>query len=164
MKTNKKLSNKRHQAFCDEYLINGMNATQAYLTVYKSVNKKITAEVNGSKLLSNTKVKAYIEERQAVASEKSELTQQIIVNRQNRRSQIVDQMLELSIKDNLTPQETSKLARLMMVIKTSDANASDKILNEMLGYNKPKEISIKTEFDVGIPGLNIDEHEADTED
>ena len=75
-----KLTNKKHIQFCNEYLQNGLNATQAYLSVYKNVKKKATAEVNGSKLLSNAKVKAYIEEEQAKTAKKLEVTREDIVN------------------------------------------------------------------------------------
>ena len=49
--------------FCDEYLID-FNATRAYKAAYKSCRKDETANVNGSKLLRNTKVKEYIAEKQ----------------------------------------------------------------------------------------------------
>ena len=48
--------NDKHKAFADEYLINGFNITQAYLTVYKSVTKEPVAAANGSRLLKNDKV------------------------------------------------------------------------------------------------------------
>lgn len=71
--------NPRHKAFADEYLINGMNATQAYLSVYKSVKKTRTAEVNGNKILSNAEVKAYIAERQKENQKKIEIDQEWIL-------------------------------------------------------------------------------------
>ena len=48
--------------FADEYIIS-LNATQAYKKAYPSIKKIRPAEVNGSKLLRNTEVKAYIDER-----------------------------------------------------------------------------------------------------
>lgn len=51
----------RQKIFADHYIIS-LNATEAYLKAYPKV-KNGTAEVNGSKLLRNTKVKAYIDER-----------------------------------------------------------------------------------------------------
>lgn len=45
--------------FCKEYIKNG-NATEAYLKAYKCTPK--TANSNGSKLLGNEKIKAYLEE------------------------------------------------------------------------------------------------------
>lgn len=48
--------------FADEYLID-LNATRAYKVAYPNVKKDGAAAVNGSKLLRNTKVRAYIDER-----------------------------------------------------------------------------------------------------
>lgn len=75
----KKLSD-RHRAFADEYLSNGMNATQAYLTVYNTVTKKRTAEVNGNKLLSNTEVEAYIAEKQDELKKEAKMDRDFIIN------------------------------------------------------------------------------------
>lgn len=54
--------NNNQIAFCDFYIELG-NATEAYKRAYKSCKTQRTAEVNGNKLLSNTKVKKYIEEK-----------------------------------------------------------------------------------------------------
>lgn len=51
----------KQKAFADYYIELG-NAAEAYKRAYKVV-KQSTAETNGSRLLSNAKVKAYIEER-----------------------------------------------------------------------------------------------------
>ena len=65
--------NERHKAFADEYLKNGMNGTQAYLSVYKSVTKESTAKVCASKLLTNVNLKAYIDSK----IEKAKLSNQL---------------------------------------------------------------------------------------
>ena len=52
----------RQKMFADEYLID-CNATRAYKAVYKNVKKDSVASVNASKLLRNTKVKAYVDEQ-----------------------------------------------------------------------------------------------------
>ena len=44
------------KSFCREYLSNGGNATQAYLTAYNTKNAQ-TAAIEGSKLLKNDMVK-----------------------------------------------------------------------------------------------------------
>ena len=54
--------NNNQVAFCDFYIELG-NATEAYKRAYKSCKTQRTAEVNGNKLLSNTEVKKYIEEK-----------------------------------------------------------------------------------------------------
>ena len=52
----------KQQRFCEEYLID-LNATRAYKAVYKNCKKDESARVNGSKLLTNTNIKAYIDEK-----------------------------------------------------------------------------------------------------
>lgn len=69
----------KQKKFADEYII-CLNATEAYKKVYK-VKDDNTAAVNGSKLLRNTKVSAYVKERQEELSEKTGLTQQWVLNK-----------------------------------------------------------------------------------
>ena len=64
--------------FCDEYLID-FNATRAYKAAYKSCRKDETANVNGSKLLRNTKVQEYIAEKQQEMQERNKITQDTII-------------------------------------------------------------------------------------
>lgn len=52
----------KQQRFADEYIRTG-NITQSYLNAYQNVKKESTAASNGSRLLRNAKVKAYIDER-----------------------------------------------------------------------------------------------------
>ena len=60
--------------FANEYLID-LNATRAYKAVYKNCRKDETANVNGSKLLRNAKVAAYIQERMKAREKRTEITQ-----------------------------------------------------------------------------------------
>lgn len=73
------LSNQQ-KLFCQKYLELGMNGTQAYLNVYKSVKKEETAMASASRLLRNVKVKEYIEELQSKVEEKAVVTIEDIVN------------------------------------------------------------------------------------
>ena len=52
----------KQKIFADEYIIS-LNATMSYKKAYPNVKKDDAASVNGSKLLRNTKVKAYIDEQ-----------------------------------------------------------------------------------------------------
>lgn len=52
----------KQQLFADEYIIS-LNATQAYKKAYPSVKKDSAARANGSKLLTNTNIKNYIDKR-----------------------------------------------------------------------------------------------------
>ena len=55
------LSNQQRK-FCEEYVNNGNNGTQAYLKAYKTCKKEETAMVNASRLLRNAKVNEYVTE------------------------------------------------------------------------------------------------------
>ncbi|MGK0551062.1 terminase small subunit [Enterococcus faecalis] len=73
---NNKLTPKQ-KAFADEYIINGGNATQAAV---KAGYSKKTAEVTGSKLLRNAKVKAYIAEIAKPIEEKRQFELEDAIN------------------------------------------------------------------------------------
>ena len=64
-----KLNNKQ-KSFCQEYLKLGMNATQAYINVYKCKSDKV-AGVNSSRLLGNANIQEYIKELQDKVEEKA---------------------------------------------------------------------------------------------
>lgn len=52
----------KQKKFCDEYLID-CNGRRAYKAAYPNVKKDAVADANASRLLSNTKVKKYIDEQ-----------------------------------------------------------------------------------------------------
>lgn len=64
--------NTNQQRFAEEYCLNGENGRQAYLEVYETESNE-TAEVNASKLLRKTKVKAWIQQFRDDISGKNEL-------------------------------------------------------------------------------------------
>ena len=60
----------KQQKFCDEYLID-CNARRAYKVVYTSIKNDNVADAAACRLLSNVKVKAYIDEQlEKINSEK----------------------------------------------------------------------------------------------
>lgn len=56
--------------FCQEYVNNGLNGTQAYLKAYKTCKKEETARTNASRLLTNANIQDYINELQEELKEK----------------------------------------------------------------------------------------------
>lgn len=52
----------KQKIFADEYIIS-LNATQAYKKAYSNIKKDDVARANGSRLLTNANVKAYIDEQ-----------------------------------------------------------------------------------------------------
>jgi phage terminase small subunit len=64
----------KHKAFCNEYLANGMNATQAYKSVYKTNDK--VAGASGPRLLDNVRIKEYLQEQGQKTAERLEITKE----------------------------------------------------------------------------------------
>ena len=64
----------KQKSFADEYLID-LNATRAYRKAYPSVKKDETAAQAGSRMLRNVKVAEYIAERMQARQERTEITQ-----------------------------------------------------------------------------------------
>lgn len=65
--------NKKQELFIDEYFLNNLNATKAYMNAYGCKNES-TARVNGSKLLTNANIKREIDNRMEEIKEKNELS------------------------------------------------------------------------------------------
>jgi phage terminase small subunit len=64
----------KHKAFCDEYLANGMNATQAYKSVYKVTDK--VAGASGPRLLENVRIKEYLKQEGEKTAERLNITKE----------------------------------------------------------------------------------------
>ena len=64
----------KQKIFVNEYLVD-LNATRAYKVAYKSCKKDETARVNGSKLLTKTNIRDYIDERMKDREKRTEITQ-----------------------------------------------------------------------------------------
>lgn len=57
--------------FCQEYVDNGLNGTQAYLKAYKTCKSEDTAKVNASRLLTKANIQEYIRELQGKLEDKA---------------------------------------------------------------------------------------------
>ena len=68
----------KQRRFADEYLID-LNATRAYITAYPAIKQIHTAQSNGSRLLRNAEVLAYIQERQQAKQEQTGITQDMVI-------------------------------------------------------------------------------------
>lgn len=68
----------KQKIFANEYLID-LNATRAYKVAYPSVKKDETARVNGSRMLTNANVAAYIKKRMWERQKRTEVTQDRVI-------------------------------------------------------------------------------------
>lgn len=142
--------------FCDEYLID-LNATRAYKVAYKRCKKDETANVNGSKLLRNAKVKEYIAQKQVEIQKRTEITQDKVIKELANIAfangtdfaQIVEKeyeekvydnegncigtkpkkykCLELTSTDNLTEEQKSAVAGIKQTTNGIEIKINDKV-------------------------------------
>jgi phage terminase small subunit len=136
---NKKITIKQEK-FCQEY-INTSNLSEAYRRAYDTSKMKTdTIHRAAHELLQNPKVSTRVEELRGKVSIKHEVTRDKIIERLNKRSNLMDEIHTLAMKDTLTKEEEDKLKRLSYIIKTSDANKSDEMLAKILGINEPDKV------------------------
>jgi len=87
----------KHKLFCDEYLSNCLNATQAYKSVYKVSDT--VAGPSGDRLLKNAKIKDYIQEQQETTSQRLNITkEQLLLDLQDIKNRNMGVRDSLSIK------------------------------------------------------------------
>ena len=119
----------KHKAFCDEYLANGMNALQAYKSVYKVSDK--VAGASGVRLLDNVNVKEYLQqERQSLA----------------KRLNITKEELLLDLQEIKDRNKGVRDATAMKAIE---------IINKMSGFDAP----VKSEITISEQPLLSDDED-----
>ena len=132
------------QKFADEYIVS-LNATQAYKKAYPNVKRDKVAQANGSRLLSNAMIKAYIDERL------EELKSERIADQQEVLSYLTSVM-----RGETQEQTLCSIGELGQQVIDIDVGAKDRIkAAELLGklhgiWTDKKEITQRTvEIKVG---------------
>ena len=128
--------NERHIAFAEEYLVNGMNATQAYQKAYPTAAQG-TCEVNGSRLLNNTKVQEYIKANQAQTAQRNQITKEEILN------------VVISIMNNDSSRDADRLKATEIIMKA-------------LGYNEAKTSTLNITTNSLRDLISFDDDEQDS--
>lgn len=145
------LSNQQRK-FCEEYVNNGNNGTQAYLKAYKTCKKEEAAMVNASRLLRNAKVSEYIAEL------REELRKKAIMTAEERMIWLT-KVLTGEIKEKVAVQHENRETGEIKMIETDFPAKLDtklkslEILNKMTGeYIEKLELSNNEEkpFEVKI--------------
>lgn len=121
---NKKLTPKQ-QRFCEEYLANGMNATLACVSAGYSEK---TATEQGSRLLTNVNIKAFLDTKKEKTATKLEITKESLIQ------VLMDITKHPKAKDN-------------------DKINSVKVISQMLGYNAATKIDNKHTLNTSLKDL-----------
>ena len=158
----------KQKKFADEYLID-FNATRAYKQAYPSCKKDTTANVNGSRLLSNAKVQEYIDRRIKQRSQRTEITQDNVLKEladiafANITDFVRIEGQEVIVKStdeipkNLLPAiESIKYGKYGIEVKFHDKVRSLELLGRHLGMFNDK-IEIKGTVNNPMEGLTTEE-------
>lgn len=131
----------KQKAFADEYLVNGLVARQAYLSVYKGVKSVNGADASSSALLSNPKVKYYISQKQSITAKKYDITRDYIT------AEYLS-LIDSAKKEGLDGQGNLK-------DRANWAKALGQ-LSKLLGLDEPEKIQHSGEINIGlsVPGLD----------
>ena len=122
--------NSKQENFCNEYIKNGANGTQAYLKAYKTKNEE-TATVNASRLLRNANVQQYISELQEKARDEA------IMSAIERKKWLTDVVKDIQREECMLKMPDGE--EMVIGSKNADLNTKLKaidILNKMDGEYK----------------------------
>lgn len=111
----------KQRAFAEEYL-KDLNATRAYKEVYKSVKSDETARTNGSRLLVNANVKAYVGKMMQEVSKKRIATAEEVLEflTKGMKQELEEEVVSFDMNGNVlrttkknTVKEAAKCAELL---------------------------------------------------
>lgn len=135
MEKGKNLSD-RHKRFVDEYLINGFNGTQAYISVYGEMDGDVAC-TSAIRLLGNARVIEYLE------SEKKRLNSIINRTKEDNIRDLID-ILNTYKDDGKTVNNSLKAIE---------------IINRMLGWNEPDKVENKNNININYINPKKDDDE-----
>ena len=140
----------KQKIFADEYLID-LNATRAYKVAYPKVKKDKTAAQAGSRMLRNVKVERYIQERMQARQERTEITQDRVLEelaaiafaRTTDYAEVKDGRVLLKNTEKLDEQQIRAIAGIKdgkygIEIKLNDKEKALELLGRHLGMFKDK--------------------------
>ena len=141
---------KKQKIFADEYLID-LNATRAYKVAYPAVKRDETAAQAGSRMLRNVKVERYIQERMQARQERTEITQDRVLEelaaiafaRTTDYAEVKDGRVLLKNTEILTEQQIRAIAGIKdgkygIEIKLNDKEKALELLGRHLGMFKDR--------------------------
>ena len=140
----------KQKIFADEYLID-LNATRAYKVAYPSVKKDETAAQDGSRMLRNVKVAAYIQERMEERQKRTEITQDRVLQelaaiafaKATDYAEIKNECVRIRDTAELDEQQIRALAgieegKFGIKVKLNDKEKALELLGRHLGMFKDK--------------------------
>lgn len=140
----------KQKIFADEYLVD-LNATRAYRKAYPSVRKDETAAQAGSRMLRNVKVAEYIAERMQARQERTEITQDRVLEelaaiafaRATDYAEVKDDQVVIKDSAGLSENQIKAIAGIKqgkfgIEVKLNDKEKALELLGRHLGMFKDR--------------------------
>ena len=140
----------KQKIFADEYLVD-LNATRAYKAAFPRVRKDETARVNGSRMLTNANVAAYVEERMRERQKRTEITQDRVLEelaaiafaRATDYAEVKQERVIIKDTAELTEDQIKAIAGIKegkfgIEVKLNDKEKALELLGRHLGMFKDK--------------------------
>lgn len=123
----------KQKQFCDEYLANGLNATQAYLAVYKNVKSTDVAGAAAARLLGNVSVNEYINVALAKIHDEKTMDAKEVMERLTAigREQTTDELLTMDGDIKEVKSKTQDRIRALELIGKAHGMFKDKVEMEV---------------------------------
>ena len=123
----------KQKLFCDEYLSNGMNATQAYLKVYKNVRSEDVAGAAAARLLGNVSVREYLDVALAKIHDEKTMDAKEVMERLTAigREQTTDELLTMDGDIKEVKSKTQDRIRALELIGKAYGMFKDKVEMEV---------------------------------
>ncbi|MFR7638589.1 MAG: terminase small subunit [Allobaculum sp.] len=123
----------KQKLFCEEYLANGLNATQAYLKVYKNVKNKASAAEMASRLLRNVKVREFLDVALAKIHDENTMDAKEVMERLTAigREETTDQLLTMDGDVKEVKSKTQDRIRALELIGKAYGMFKDKVEMEV---------------------------------
>ena len=129
----------KHKRFVDEIFTNGMNQALAYRTVFKVTNDNYS-KVAACRLLKRPEVAAYYNHKMKEYRESLEIDKQKMTDLLKDTMNDFLYLKNLAKQGKLTAEQESIFARLMLVLKASDALKAADMINKLQGNYEPDKI------------------------
>ena len=151
--------------FANEYLID-LNATRAYKAAYPSVSKDATASAAGARMLRNVKVEEYINKRQKDIQNKTNITQERVIQElasiafldTTELVKLKGRRVILTNTEDLTEGQRKAIASIKkgksgIELATYDKLKALELIGKHLGMFKDK-LEVSGSVDAGLEKLN----------
>ena len=130
--------NNNQKLFCQYYVENGLNGTQAYMKAYKSCKNEESARRMASKLLTKVDIQEYIQTLQGKVEEKAIVKIEDIVNELAIIAFTDRTKISKSITEEIDIPEQNRKIRLPDIVLTDTDKLTEKEKKVIAGYKKTK--------------------------